>query len=365
MLETLWAMRVPGLALAGFLCLAGTALAQTDQTDLDHPASHVRAPDKVLLNAITTAGSRLVAVGEHGVISYSDDEGKSWRQASVPVDVLLNAVTFADPLEGWAAGHFGVVLHTSDGGETWQKQLDGNQVNRLALQAAQEATLQNSGLPTAPLAMRRAAMFSGIGPNKPFLAIDARNRSDILVIGAYRLADRSTDGGKTWQDMSLYFADRLSHNLYDIAELGPATYVAAETGLVFRSTDGGVTFSQVTAPTTATLFGVLGTGDGGILVYGVAGTAFISHDDGNSWHAIQAGDVNITGGVAMKSGAVLLANEAGALYISWDNGVTFKVFPKIIPMAVSGLAETPDGAVAIVGSGGVMVLPATEFRKAS
>ena len=64
-------------------------LAQTDQTDLQESAIPVKAPSHVFLNAVALAGSRLVAVGEHGVIIYSDDEGASWRQASVPVNVLF------------------------------------------------------------------------------------------------------------------------------------------------------------------------------------------------------------------------------------------------------------------------------------
>ncbi len=36
---------------------------------------------------------------------------------------------FSHAAKGWAVGHDGVVLHTSDGGESWRMQLDGNQAN--------------------------------------------------------------------------------------------------------------------------------------------------------------------------------------------------------------------------------------------
>jgi len=36
----------------------------------------------------------------------------------------LNAVDFADYLHGWTVGNFGTILHTSDGGEMWEKQMD-------------------------------------------------------------------------------------------------------------------------------------------------------------------------------------------------------------------------------------------------
>lgn len=354
-----------GLASILFVSSMKPLLAQTDQTDLQEIAIPVKAPSHVFLNAVALAGSRLVAVGEHGTIIYSDDEGVSWKQASVPVNVLLNAVAFANAQDGWAVGHFGVVLHTRDGGKTWQKQLDGNQVNELALNAAQAATDQNSTLITAPLALRRASLFLATGPDKPFLAVEALSATDVIVVGAYRMADRTADGGKTWQDMSLNIEDRLSHNLYGITTVGQSSYIVAETGPVFRSDDGGANFFAVTAPSATTLFGALGTKDGSVLVYGVAGAAFLSHDEGKDWQTITVNTSdNITAGALLKSGAVLLASESGALYISEDNAQTFKQLSEIVPMAITDLVETPNGGVAVVGFGGVDMLPSADFSQA-
>jgi len=75
------------------------------------------AKDAMMLSA-TRAGDRLVAVGDHGVVLLSDDDGKNFRQAhAVPTRATLTGVTFIDAREGWACGHWGVVLHTTDGGD--------------------------------------------------------------------------------------------------------------------------------------------------------------------------------------------------------------------------------------------------------
>ncbi|MBK7814829.1 MAG: hypothetical protein IPJ52_11220 [Rhodocyclaceae bacterium] len=61
-----------------------------------------------------------MAVGEHGVIIIADDDRLEWRQAKlVPTRATLNDVSFVDERNGWAVGHWGVILHTTDGGETW------------------------------------------------------------------------------------------------------------------------------------------------------------------------------------------------------------------------------------------------------
>ncbi|WP_460940053.1 WD40/YVTN/BNR-like repeat-containing protein, partial [Pandoraea terrae] len=108
------------------LCAAAAAFAQPEGTVeawAAKPAHTWAAPTHMMLLDATRAGSRIVAVGEHGVILLSDDDGRTWRQArQVPVSATLSAVTFTDPKHGWVVGQWGVILATGDGGETWEKQ---------------------------------------------------------------------------------------------------------------------------------------------------------------------------------------------------------------------------------------------------
>ena len=92
----------------------------------------VKAKQSLLLD-IAKAGERLVTVGARGHILYSDDNGGKWHQANVPVSVLLTSVAFPSVREGWAVGHSGVILHSSDSGENWKKQFDGNAANQMII----------------------------------------------------------------------------------------------------------------------------------------------------------------------------------------------------------------------------------------
>ena len=90
---------------------------------LDRPAVIAPAAVRSLLLDLAWAGGRMVAVGERGHVLLSDDDGRSWRQAqAVPSRTMLTAVAFADQRHGWAVGHDEIILHTADGGETWQRQ---------------------------------------------------------------------------------------------------------------------------------------------------------------------------------------------------------------------------------------------------
>jgi len=330
------------------------AKAETGFRPLDEAAIPVKAPASGFLIAIANAGPRLVAAGDEGVIIYSDDDGKTWSQASVPVSVEITALGFASPEIGWAVGQYGVILHTQDGGSTWQIQLTGIQANQLTMAAANLAASDHDPAPAAPLAQRRAQHFLDGGPDNPFLTIWAPTQQEAIAFGAYRMAMKTTDGGKTWTDWSLHVDDAYSHNLYGVADAAGAIYLAAETGLVFRSTDGGNTFQEVTSPAATTLFGAIDTGGNGVFVYGVAGQAYRSDDGGQTWTSISLGaSSNITSAVALSNGSLVAADEYGNFYISRDHAKSFVQARISASMAVFDMVQASDGALVAVGNAGV------------
>src|SRR5258708_650201 len=52
---------------------------------LNRPALMTTRVRDAFMVAVARAGRRLVAVGEHGIIVWSDNNGISWHQAKVPV----------------------------------------------------------------------------------------------------------------------------------------------------------------------------------------------------------------------------------------------------------------------------------------
>src|SRR5882672_11064431 len=45
------------------------------------PAMHLASPARAGMLSATSAGKRIVAVGDHGTVLLSDDDGRTWRQA--------------------------------------------------------------------------------------------------------------------------------------------------------------------------------------------------------------------------------------------------------------------------------------------
>ncbi len=146
---------------------------------LDTPALMSPLASKSLLQSVTRAGDRIVAVGQRGHVVYSTDGGASWKQASVPVSSDLTAVFFVDDKQGWAVGHDGVVLHTVDSGATWALQLSGRGANELLIAAMERRVAAQPASEDAKKLLAEAQRYKEQGPDKPFLDVwfaDARKR---------------------------------------------------------------------------------------------------------------------------------------------------------------------------------------------
>ncbi|HKY93512.1 MAG TPA: YCF48-related protein [Nevskiaceae bacterium] len=205
-----------------------------------HPALPAPKAAQDRLLDIAVAGSRLVAVGQQGVILTSDD-GKTWAQSEAPVGVMLTRVKFADASHGWALGYDATVLETTDAGKTWA-------VRHYDPEAR--------------------ALFD-------VLFLDAQHA---IAVGAYGTHLESTDGGRTWTPKTSVLSDAGAH-LNAILKLGDGTlFVAGERGLLARSADAGATWSLLDSPYAGSLFGALPRGDKGVLVFGMRGHVYVASD---------------------------------------------------------------------------------------
>ena len=66
--------------------------------------------------------NHVVAAGYWGSVYVSDDGGKTWKKGETGTRRLLYGVSMADERRGWAVGQQGTILRTEDGGLTWTPQ---------------------------------------------------------------------------------------------------------------------------------------------------------------------------------------------------------------------------------------------------
>lgn len=145
-----------------------------------------------LFSVYATSPERMTAVGERATIVSTSDGGATWTTTKleskpaeagsdeamvglndadlIAQDPALYDVRFISPDEGWIVGEFGKILHTSDGGKTWQEQQES---------LVGEEIVDALDLPT-------------------FYGIDCIDAQRCVTVGLDGRVAATTDGGATW-----------------------------------------------------------------------------------------------------------------------------------------------------------------------
>ncbi|MDR0209894.1 MAG: glycosyl hydrolase [Pseudomonas putida] len=348
-------------------CLLGTLPATAAALDAplyQRPALHSDLAARSLMLDVTRAGPDLLAVGERGFILRSQDNGQSWQQMPSPVSVTLTQVTFPTPSQGWAVGHAGIILHSDDGGRSWATQLDGNQAAQLALDAANAAYRQHPD-DQSQQRIDEARQLVDDGPDKPLLAVHFFDARRGLAVGAYGLALATDDGGRHWRSISQQLDNPNALHLYDILDLDGTLFIAAEQGLLLRSTDQGEHFTALQVPASGTLFGLLGGTGNTLLAFGLRGKILRSEDRGDSWQTV-ANDqpVTLTAGTRASDGTLLLVDETGRILSSQDQGRHFRA-SSTQASALTSLSETADGRFLLSGVRGLTPFSLPDAQRSS
>ena len=151
----------------------------------------------------TTADGWFVA--DAGIVMHSADGGVTWQSQRAGTPVALDAVAFVGPQIGWLVGASGVIRHTVDGGAHWLRQRSGTS---LALYAVAFADAQHG-----------------------------------WAVGDRGLILRTVNGGTTWTKRR---AGNGSDPLRSIACAGPRkAWAAGDSNLLVRTVDGGTTWKTV------------------------------------------------------------------------------------------------------------------------
>ncbi len=334
---------------------AAPATAALDPALLD-AEMQPRASASMLLDLVQTP-SGYFAVGERGHVLVSTD-GQSWTQAKIPTRATLTTIASADGVL-WAAGHDGVIVHSTDGGQTWTR--------RRAAPWSLDIVDPSEGVPVMDL-----------------LFTDAMNG---FAIGAYSLMLVTSDGGVTWTPRSVIapppdapvpdadtaVADEGDDWTFDESDLAldaesdphlnamartgsGALVIAGERGTFLRSRDGGATWESRRLPYEGSMFGVLAWENDHILVFGLRGNVYESTDLGDSWQRVETGvTTSLMGGVARPEGGAVLVGANGVVLMREDGASDFaaSVFETENGTPnLSGVLPAGDAGLVLVGDKG-------------
>jgi photosystem II stability/assembly factor-like uncharacterized protein len=150
------------------------------------------------LAGMSVVGNTVWLSGAEGVIVKSTDQGETWKTLNSGTDVAIDAISFADESTGWATSVQRKVLRTQDGGTTWQEQ--------------------------------------SVEEFLPITTVCARSADECWIAGYHGLVMRTMDGGQSWQRMDAYGTD-----YYSIAFDAKGTgWAVGKRGAIVRGENGNL-----------------------------------------------------------------------------------------------------------------------------
>lgn len=193
-------------------------------------------------------------VGYNGVIIKTTDKGESWVKLNSGTSIDLMATYFVNPQMGYAAG-VETVFRTDDGGQSWEAvAVPDLAFLDLKFFSQQEGLALVKSFTDPERYDYALARTSDGGSTWQLLDLSVHSayedlfwyESKVVMPGVNRMLYSSTDWGKTWDSVSTPVpADNNIRNLYLISE---DTYVMDGISASYRTTDGGSTWTELKYP---------------------------------------------------------------------------------------------------------------------
>jgi len=300
-----------------------------------------------------TTASLCVAVGDRGVILTSSDAGNTWTTQNSGTTDALTAVSCPTSSQCVVVGDGGMVLTSQDGGATWNSQ--GSVTNEVLLAVDCPTTglcvTVGSGGMVLTSSDGGATWFSQqAGTTDTLQGVDCPSATQCVAVSAQGGVLTSGDGGNTWSSWQSGTGDSL--NAVECPNTSRCIAVSAQ-GSILTSDNGGSNWSKRHSGTSRSLNAIRCQSPSTCVIVGDGGIILGSQDDGTNWMGQHSATTNDLEGsdcvnlgfcvVVGASGTILVARQPGSLV--WNTSTT--ALPTALAFAAGVTGQ--DGRIYIFG----------------
>ena len=234
------------------------------------------------------------AAGRWGTILHSQDGGQTWTRQQSKTDHTLTAIFFVDDKTGWADGERGTILHTADGGKTWHPQQSPVPYFLMGAYFVDASTGWIVGERTHILHTKDGGKTWEVQFSDEDFILKSVSFADDRhgwAVGEFGFVYHTSDSGQTWelQAGEFGFSEETGamvggNYLFDVTAISPQeAWAVGIEGYMTFTTDGGTTWTTPAGGRPEEhLLGIAAAGNGTLVATGMA-SLFVSRDNGRSW----------------------------------------------------------------------------------
>ena len=298
------------------------------------------------LFGVAASGQNVWACGYWGTILRSTDAGVTWSQPDTPTAETLYSISFADAQSGWAVGASGTIVRSTDGGVSWTKQavqvpdemggsrpLDVNLFSVAAIGPTEAWTVGDLGtvLHTKDGSSWEKIPFDATTfgddnvPERILNAVVFTSPSEGYVAGEFATLVRTKDGGQTWTGQRTISGAPPDLYLFGLAAApGQGAAAVGLAGSVLAAGPDSGEWTSRSVDTNAGLFAIAWKGQQGIAA-GDRGVLYRTADGGQTWTEPKRPKLFnwLTGAAFVGEKDVIVVGEGGLILRSEDGGATF------------------------------------------
>ena len=236
--------------------------------------------------------------GNYGTIIHTCDGGKTWEKQESGYEGVLPKAQFLDVNRGWVCGTEGTILYTTDGGKHWARGKTGTNKYIVNISIVDEKYGFAAG--------ESMTMLKSVDGGKNWESmIKEENKQDIhlsgvyfvdplcgWVVGEFSTILHTTDGGKTWkkqecQDLvakvdETQWEEQMPGllNVYFVDR--DRGWIQGMDGVTIMTENGGETWKKLSLATDHSLYNMQIIGKKGWMV-GDKGAYLTTEDGGKTW----------------------------------------------------------------------------------
>jgi photosystem II stability/assembly factor-like uncharacterized protein len=242
-----------------------------------------------LLGVKVVNSSTIYVVGNAGVILKTSNGGDSWTKQTSNTTNDIFSVSFSSSSNGVCVGNSATVRYTTDGGSTWTT--------------------------------------ASAGTSSHLRYVYHKTADTVFLMGASGVIKKSVNGGSVWADIT---SSGTSETLYGMYFTSSTTgYAVGWNGTIIKTTDGGTNWTTQTSGTSEQLASVYFINSNTGFAVGTNGKIVTTTNGGTSWSAVTSGTtdgLNYVEFYDSNNGFVYggnATNNTGIILKTTDGGVTW------------------------------------------